>query len=52
MASARITQHFDDGQRLDVEVFVEESYPDACAEAVAQARRLWRGVVGEDAEPE
>jgi len=48
MASARIVQRWPDGIELEVEVYVEESYPDAVAEARAQAQRLWVETVEAD----
>jgi len=41
MASARITQRWPDGIELEVEIYVDENYPDAVAEARAQVEHLW-----------
>jgi hypothetical protein len=52
MAFARISRSWPDGDVLECEVCVEESYPDAVAEAVARARDLFRAgvsvVLGDD----
>lgn len=49
MATARITQTFDDGGAIQVEVVVDHSYPDVVAEAVTEVLRLWREAVPDDA---
>ena len=46
MARCRITHEWPDGDRLTVEVSVSESYPDAVAEARANARTLWADALG------
>lgn len=46
MARVRICHEFSDGDKLSVEVSVSESYPDACAEARANARTLWADALG------
>lgn len=49
MASARITQRWPEGIELTVEIYVDENYPDAVAEARAQVWHLWAAAI-EDAE--
>ena len=45
MAFARISRSWPDGDILECEVQVDESFPDACDQAVAEALRLFRGGV-------
>jgi hypothetical protein len=45
MAVARIQHSYPDGSTTCIEVEVGEDFPDACAEVVAQALRLWREAV-------
>ena len=49
MAHARIVQRWPDGGEVEVDVHVDESYPDSVAEAVGEVLRLWRGAVPDDA---
>jgi hypothetical protein len=46
MAKVRIIQTWPDGDSLSVEVSVASSYPDAVAEARANARALWADALG------
>ena len=46
MARVRIAHTWPDGDALTVEVSVSESYPDAVAEARANAKALWVDVLG------
>lgn len=46
MARVRVTHTWPDGDSLAVEVSVSESYPDAVAEARANAKALWSDVLG------
>jgi hypothetical protein len=48
MASARITQTWPDGTVVEVEVHVDLNYPDAVAEAKAQAVSMWNATVETD----
>lgn len=50
MPSARITQTFFDGTEFEVELTIDEDFPDACAEVRAQAMHLWREAFAADAE--
>lgn len=49
MAHARITQRFAEGGEIEVDVYVEESFPDAVAECVGEVLRLWREAVPDEA---
>jgi hypothetical protein len=46
MARIKITHEWPDGDRLTVEVSLSESYPDAVAEARANAKALWLDILG------
>lgn len=46
VARVRVTHTWPDGDALAVEVSVSESYPDAVAEARANAKALWSEVLG------
>jgi hypothetical protein len=48
MASARIKQTWPDGTELEVEIYVDQNYPDAVAEARAQAQHMWVATVEAD----
>ena len=46
MARIKIAHEWPDGDRLTVEVALSESFPDAVAEARANARTLWADALG------
>jgi hypothetical protein len=46
MARIKISHEWPDGDRLTVEVALSESYPDAVAEARANAKTLWLDILG------
>lgn len=47
-ATVRLTQRWSDGSATEVSIRVDSSYPDAVAEAKAQAIACWREVIAED----
>jgi len=50
MATARISQEFADGTGFEVELHLDDDFPDACAEVRAQAMHLWRDAFGVEAD--